>query len=125
MPSKPAEEQPYLRKLQTVEESKTIESQKSKSTTDSADKSNEDTHPRGVKQKNTSDIKNFNQLLDVVKQEKKPKIDSFSSRGYVLKDTQQPQSMEVDVSGDSTDAEEQQLAEENEESINDFVFVSN
>lgn len=77
---------------------------------------------RGVKQKAQSPTfgKNPNALLNFIKQEKKQKIDSFSTPGYVLKQ-KEPQPMEVQslssepgksVSSSSCDIED------------DFLFVS-
>lgn len=97
---------------------------------DSSGKSNADSHSQEVKPKSTLDppTKNINQLLDVLKKEKRLKPDSFSSKGHVLKETQ-PEPMEVDVASKEDPAQdvvvEKQAAEESEDNLDDFVFVRN
>lgn len=81
---------------------------------------------RGVKQKAQSPtfVKKPN-ILDIVKQEKKQKMDSFSTPGYVLKKSK-PEPMEVgsscsvqsDVMNDG-DAVSSETC-----SMDDFIFVS-
>lgn len=84
----------------------------------------------GVKQKSTSDstTKNLNQLLDVVKKEKRQKTHSFPSKGHVLKATQ-PEPMEVDVVNRDNikqdEVEQTVVAEESEDTLEDFIFVRN
>lgn len=115
---KPVEEKPYIRKLQKVEIQETPEAKK-------ADTSEE---TRGIKQKNISDspAKNINKLLDVVKKEKKQKTDSFPSKGHVLNETR-PEPMEVDTGSGENIAqstnEDVPTTTENEDSLEEFVFV--
>lgn len=62
----------------------------------------------------------------MVKKEKRQKTDSFASKGHVLKETQ-PEPMEVDSVGreNTTPVEQQEAAEEDEDNMDDFVFVRN
>lgn len=121
LPPKPVEEQPYVRKLQKMDGSETAKPETS-------GKSSTDSQSQGVKPKSTLDppTKNINQLLDVLKKEKRLKSDSFSSKGHVLKETQ-PEPMEVDVANKEDPAidvvVEKSAAEESEDNLDDFVFV--
>lgn len=117
LPSKPVEEQPYVRKLQK------IDTQETAPKTGTIKKSTEET--RGVKQKNITDspTKNISKLLEVAKKEKKQKTDTFPSKGYVLNEPR-PEPMEVDTGSGENVAQETPVTEaENEESLDEFVFV--
>lgn len=116
--------------MQTLDTPETQATLSTKPDKDSANipSGNLNVESRGTKQKNVTDSskKHFNQLLDVAKQEKKQKIDTFPKTGYVLKQASQ-EPMEVDSASRGNVFLETQAKKamkvENEESLEDFVFV--
>lgn len=80
---------------------------------------------RGVKQKAQSPtfVKKQN-LLDIVKQEKKQKMDSFSTPGHVLKKPE-PEPMEVESScSQRSNTNEGDSSSSGSCDVEDFIFVS-
>lgn len=130
LPSKPVEEKPYIRKFQKVESDdagKDVQTyNRTEAKSSEPDKPSEhDQINRGVKQKAQSPTFGKKQnVLDLIKQEKKQRMDSFSTPGHVLKKTE-PEPMEVE----STSSEQNYVNEGGSLSsgscnMDEFIFVS-
>lgn len=110
LPSKPAEEKPYVRKLQKIETPEPIPQ---------VEKSEEAREETKKKASSPPPTKKGVDVVNLIRQEKKQKLDGFATKGYSLKEDVKPEPMDTTPSADSKDLS---VGDDNIEQ--EFVFVS-